>query len=283
MVPVLINNSISLPFILDTGSAEVAIPTDVFLTLLRTGTVKQSDFIGTGTYVLADGSEQSSHRFVLHELKVGDHVVRNVIANVAPVKGAPLLGQSFLSKLPAWAIDNEWQALAIGGGAAAITPEINPPGVPSPSPATMAEMGRNAITANVRQMPEPACTAVAVCQQAFIGGRHAFLAGKYQEAIRFEQNAAALGSAQAAITLGMLYLNGFGAPQDWAEAMKWFQKAAARGNTEGEILVRLSYAMGRGVSQDCGIAKQWLTTAAINGDDGARTLLSSGAGGFCRW
>jgi predicted aspartyl protease len=101
LVAVRINDAITLNFVLDTGAADVAIPEDVFLTLKRTGTIKKSDFIGPGTYVLADGSEQPSERFVLHEVRVGDHVVRNVIANVAPVKGDPLLGQSFLSQLPA--------------------------------------------------------------------------------------------------------------------------------------------------------------------------------------
>jgi clan AA aspartic protease (TIGR02281 family) len=113
MVPVRINEAVTLPFILDTGAAEVAIPQDVFSTLIRTGTVKETDFVGTGRYVLADGSEQSSDRFILHQLRIGSHVVRDVVANVVPVKGDPLLGQSFLAKLPAWAIDNERHALVL--------------------------------------------------------------------------------------------------------------------------------------------------------------------------
>ena len=65
MVPVRINDAITLPFVLDTGASSVAIPSDVFLTLLRTGTVKNTDFIGTATYVLADGSRQQSNQFLL--------------------------------------------------------------------------------------------------------------------------------------------------------------------------------------------------------------------------
>jgi hypothetical protein len=113
LVPVLINGAITLPFLIDTGAADVAIPTDVFLTLIRTGTVKESDSIGTGRYVLADGSEQSSERFILHEVRLGNYIVNNVVANVVPVKGDPLLGQSFLSKLPAWTIENERHALVL--------------------------------------------------------------------------------------------------------------------------------------------------------------------------
>lgn len=69
------------------------------------------DFIGRKTYVLADGSQLPNAIFNLHELRVGKHVVRDVTASVARVKGDPLLGQSFLAKLPAWTIDNLQHAL----------------------------------------------------------------------------------------------------------------------------------------------------------------------------
>ena len=105
VIRVRINGQISLPFILDTGASEVAMPEDVFLTLLRTKTVNESDYIGTGTYITADGSEHSSDRFILHEMRIGNHAIKNVIANIVPAKGNPLLGQSFLAKLPGWSID----------------------------------------------------------------------------------------------------------------------------------------------------------------------------------
>jgi hypothetical protein len=65
--------------------------------------------------MLADGSDHASDSYVLHEVRVGDHIVRNVVASVVPVNDAALLGQSFLSKLPAWSIDNTRQALVIAG------------------------------------------------------------------------------------------------------------------------------------------------------------------------
>jgi TonB family protein len=114
--------------------------------------------IGTGTYVLADGSEQPSDRFILRELRVGDHIVKNVIANVAPVKGDPLLGQSFLSKLPSWTIDNARHVLVFNDSfapagaeqAAAVpvpppAPEAPTSGIEPPAPRTPA----------VKPSPEP--------------------------------------------------------------------------------------------------------------------------------
>jgi clan AA aspartic protease (TIGR02281 family) len=114
MVPVEVNGKITLDFILDSGAADVSIPADVWLTLIRTGTITERDFTGTKTYVLADGSKQRSQTFIMHTLKVGNHIVRDVAASVTTVNGGLLLGQSFLSKFPSWAIDNKRHALIIG-------------------------------------------------------------------------------------------------------------------------------------------------------------------------
>jgi hypothetical protein len=113
MVPVRINGQMTIPFVLDTGASDTAIPADVFMTLLRTATVKDSDFVGIGNYVMAYGSEQSSKRFLLRELRVGNHLVKNVIANVVPARGDPLLGQTFLSRLPSWTVDNARHLLVL--------------------------------------------------------------------------------------------------------------------------------------------------------------------------
>lgn len=115
-ISVQINGALVLPFVLDTGASLVVLPADVFRTLTRTGTVTRKDFIGTGTAVLADGSKHTSDDYLLHEMRVGDHVVRNVVASVVSVNGDPLLGQTFLSKLPSWAIDNARQVLVIADG-----------------------------------------------------------------------------------------------------------------------------------------------------------------------
>src|SRR6516164_9402805 len=67
-ISVQINGTLVLPFVLDTGASSVVIPEDVFRTLTRTGTVTESDFIGAGTAVLADGSKHASDSYVLHEV-----------------------------------------------------------------------------------------------------------------------------------------------------------------------------------------------------------------------
>ena len=113
VVPVLINKTITLNFVIDSGAADVSIPADVVLTLVRSGTLQRSDFIGTQTYRLADGSTVPSTTFRIRSLTLNNLVIENVKGSVANVKGDLLLGQSFLSRFKSWSIDNARQALVL--------------------------------------------------------------------------------------------------------------------------------------------------------------------------
>ena len=115
VVPVLINRAITLKFILDSGASDVLIPADVFLTLIRTGTVSESDLIGSKTYSLADGSKLKGAQFIVRELMVGDQLASNVVASVGPVTGDLLLGLSFLSRFGSVTLDNERHVLILSG------------------------------------------------------------------------------------------------------------------------------------------------------------------------
>jgi clan AA aspartic protease (TIGR02281 family) len=106
VVPVVINEEITLKFIVDSGAADVSIPGDVASILMRTGSLKLTDITGEQAYRLADGSEMISKTFTLRSLQVGDIVVENVRATIAPAEGKLLLGQTFLKRFNAWSIDN---------------------------------------------------------------------------------------------------------------------------------------------------------------------------------
>jgi clan AA aspartic protease (TIGR02281 family) len=105
VLPVRINQTITIPFILDTGASNVVIPEDVALTLMRAGALTRDDFIGRGRATLANGSEVVEDRVVIRELKVGDHTARDVTASVSSARGDPLLGESFLSTFGVVTID----------------------------------------------------------------------------------------------------------------------------------------------------------------------------------
>jgi clan AA aspartic protease (TIGR02281 family) len=113
VVPVQINGAITLDFTVDSGASDVSIPADVFSTLARTGTVKDSDIVGEQIYKLADGSKTKSTVFTIRSLKLGDRIVENVRGSVAPPQGSLLLGQSFLERFKSWSIDNTRHVLLL--------------------------------------------------------------------------------------------------------------------------------------------------------------------------
>jgi clan AA aspartic protease (TIGR02281 family) len=112
-VPAIINGKISLNFTIDSGATDVCIPANVLFSLTREGNVSPQDFLDKRAYELADGSTEFSRRFRIRSLRVGHLELRDVIALVVPSSGSPLLGQSFLSRLKSWSIDNERQVLLI--------------------------------------------------------------------------------------------------------------------------------------------------------------------------
>jgi clan AA aspartic protease (TIGR02281 family) len=112
-VPVLINKAITLDFVLDSGASDVSIPSDVFGTLVRAGTISKEDIIGSDTYTLADGSRKKSTTFRIRSLKVGPVVLENVKGSVAEDTGPLLLGMSFLSRFKSWSVDNERHILLL--------------------------------------------------------------------------------------------------------------------------------------------------------------------------
>ena len=83
------------------------------MSLLRAGTIDESDIGSEGTCVLADGSEARCDEIRIRKLKIGNHVVQNVDGRIVGVQGDLLLGQSFLRRFKSWSIDNNRQVLIL--------------------------------------------------------------------------------------------------------------------------------------------------------------------------
>ena len=58
---------------------------------------------------------------------------------------------------------------------------------------------------------------------------------------------ASQGDAQAQTSLGILYAEGKGVPQDYATARRWWERAAAQGYTNAQFFLGALYARGEGV------------------------------------
>ena len=101
-------------------------------------------------------------------------------------------------------------------------------------------------------------------------------------AVRLYQESAENGNSDAQYKLGLLYLTGNGALQDFAEAAKWLKLAAEQGYGLAQYELGLIYRTGYGLAADQVQSYVWLNLAAAAGiqqavtarDDVMRTLSS---------
>ena len=63
-------------------------------------------------------------------------------------------------------------------------------------------------------------------------------------------SAAEQGDVKSQYTLGVMYMEGQGAPQDYAEALKWFRLAAMQGHADAQHNLGYMYDNGLGVPQE---------------------------------
>lgn len=113
LVPVLINDTLSLDFYLDSGSADVTVPAATFEALRRAGTIGPDDIIGSETYLMANGVARKATIFRIRSLKVGSVVLQNVRGSLSDQTGPPLLGMSFLGRFSSWSVDNGRSVLVL--------------------------------------------------------------------------------------------------------------------------------------------------------------------------
>lgn len=105
-VPVELNGVLKIDFIFDSGASDVSISPDVALTLIKTGTIQEKDWLPGAYYKFADGTTAKSMRFKLKSVKIGDKVVYDVTCSISNSLDAPmLLGQSVLSKFGSYTFD----------------------------------------------------------------------------------------------------------------------------------------------------------------------------------
>lgn len=105
-IPVVLNGVLTIPLIIDSGASDVFISPDVALTLFRTGTIRESDYMSGSVYSLADGTEVKSHRFRLQSVKIGSKIIRGVTCAISDsVEAHMLLGQGVLERLGKYTVD----------------------------------------------------------------------------------------------------------------------------------------------------------------------------------
>jgi TPR repeat protein len=117
------------------------------------------------------------------------------------------------------------------------------------------------------------CLAAPVAAGPFEDGVAAAERGDFATALQLWQPLANQGDPRARQSLGNMYANGQGVPQDDAEAVKWFRKAADQGDPGARYNLGVTYQQGQGLPQDYAEAIKWYRRAADQDHASAQTNL----------
>jgi len=113
-IPITINGVLKIFFILDSQASEVSVAPDVALTLFRTGTIHDSDWLPGAPINLPEGNIADSYRFNIRKLQLGSNVLHNVSASISnSVEASMLLGQNVLRELGKIQIDYQNNSLKV--------------------------------------------------------------------------------------------------------------------------------------------------------------------------
>lgn len=284
-VPVRLNNSLTMEFMIDTGAADVGLSEGTTSKLLKTGVMAEHDFKGSETYTLADGSSVKCRSLTLRNIRIGERELSDIKASACPGNPPLLLGQSFLKKLGAWAMDYnrnvlvvmsdvkktfeppayspkdvEWQQNAGAEGDAAAQFNL----------AIMYEKGDGVPKdqAKVVELLKKSAAQGYAPAEMGLGWLHQIGNGvtkNASKAFEFYRKAAEQGFPPAQVMLGVMYSNGEGVRKDTPKTMEWFQKAAERGNDAAHINLGMMYQMGSDVPKDSVKAAEWFRRGADRG------------------
>jgi TPR repeat protein len=95
-------------------------------------------------------------------------------------------------------------------------------------------------------------------------GMDAYLRGDYANALKLLVPLAQKGDPAAQSSIGFMYQNGLGVPQDPNQAATWFHEAAEHGYAPAMVNLGAMYEVGAGVPQDNVEAHKWYSLAIAN-------------------
>jgi len=108
----------------------------------------------------------------------------------------------------------------------------------------------------------------------FEDAKAAYERGDYEMAYRLVKPLADQGEAEAQFSLGVLYYEGKGVPQDYVEAVNWCRKAAEQGHWKAQYQLAESYYKGEGVHRDYVLAYFWVSLAVISTKDESTDIVN---------
>ena len=93
-------------YLLDTGASDLIINREIERDLLINGSIRQEDYLGKESYILADNKEVNAQLVRLKNVKIGDYILNNVIAAIID-EGSLLCGTGLLNKFRKYELIND--------------------------------------------------------------------------------------------------------------------------------------------------------------------------------
>ena len=102
---------------------------------------------------------------------------------------------------------------------------------------------------------------------------NAYISKDVTKALQLLSEASDNDVVEASALLGLLYLTGEGAEQDFAKSCEYLGRAARKGHPSSQYLYAVQCVMGLGREADIDEGRIWMNAAAENGDRDAQEFL----------
>jgi clan AA aspartic protease (TIGR02281 family) len=107
-------NNIPMEFVFDTGASDVTISITEALFMLKNGSLKKTDILGSQYFSDATGEISEGTKIIIRKLKVGNLELFDVPATIVHNSNAPLLfGQTAIKRFGKYFLDNEAMTITI--------------------------------------------------------------------------------------------------------------------------------------------------------------------------
>jgi predicted aspartyl protease len=224
LIPAKINDVLLIPFVIDSGAADVSITPDVFFTLIKTHTIYKQDWLPGQKYQLADGSVAESNRFLIRTLQIGNRVLKNVTCSISKSIEAPmLLGQSALEQLGNFTFDYD----------AGVVRFQNNEGTYDDAIAAYRK-GDFSQAVNLWSSLAENGDSLAQSSLGYMYDHGQGVTQDFQEAVKWYRLSAEQGFSAAQYNLALMYVQGLGVPLDYIRAYMLFDLAATQGVNEAQ-------------------------------------------------
>lgn len=100
-------------WMIDSGASDLLVSEDYEKELRKAGLLSDADYVGTGSYTLADETRLDCRKYHLDQLRIGRFTVHNLVLASSPKVRQFLLGKSLWNKFSQWTIDNRRDVLIL--------------------------------------------------------------------------------------------------------------------------------------------------------------------------